>query len=227
MSHLYFQTIDVRLPLTLARMSPHSNFSVCCQVTSHCNMYVIPFQFQSSCQDPWHFFMILSDSPIIVDTICVQVIRYIWWGERFMTPVPLAMQSKAHMVFDCSNTRTVDLNPTRGMDVCLHFSVLWCPVQIEALWWADPPIQGVICIAGHVAEFVKLYTKAFMFLWNILFENDFPFKEPSNFIHNYMYRWTVKFRVGVTELIEEHSHFPNSVTVIVIFVWLVHTSTKM
>jgi hypothetical protein len=49
----------------------------------------------------------------------------------------MAMQSKAHTVFDRSNTGIMDLNPAWGMDVCPCFSVLCCPVQAEALCWAD------------------------------------------------------------------------------------------
>jgi hypothetical protein len=37
--------------------------------------------------------------------------------------VPMAMQSKAFTVFGCSNTGIVGLNPTQGMDMCLHFPV--------------------------------------------------------------------------------------------------------
>jgi len=36
----------------------------------------------------------------------------------------MATQSKAHVVFDCSNIGFVGLNPAWGTDVCLHFSVL-------------------------------------------------------------------------------------------------------
>jgi hypothetical protein len=51
----------------------------------------------------------------------------------------MAARSKAHMVFHRSNPGIVGSNPTRGMDVCLRFSVLFCPVQVEALRRADPP----------------------------------------------------------------------------------------
>jgi hypothetical protein len=30
------------------------------------------------------------------------------------------------------------------MDVCLSFSVLCCPVSVEALRWTDPPAQVVL-----------------------------------------------------------------------------------
>jgi hypothetical protein len=40
----------------------------------------------------------------------------------------MAARSKAHTVFDLSNTAMVGLNPARGMDVCPRFSVLCCPV---------------------------------------------------------------------------------------------------
>jgi hypothetical protein len=43
-------------------------------------------------------------------------------------PVPVASRSKPSTVFDRSNTEIAGSNPTRGMDVCPHFSVLCCPV---------------------------------------------------------------------------------------------------
>jgi len=58
----------------------------------------------------------------------------------------------------------------------------------------------------HAAEFVNLYTKAFMFLRNILL---------------------VKFSTGISELIKEGSHIPKSVIVIVILIQLVHIVAKM
>jgi len=54
-------------------------------------------------------------------------------------PAPMAARSKASTVFDRSNTGIVGLNPAQGMDVCPRFSVLSCPVYVEALRWADPP----------------------------------------------------------------------------------------
>jgi hypothetical protein len=36
------------------------------------------------------------------------------------------------------NTAIVGLNSTQGNDVCLSFSVLWWPVQVEALRQANP-----------------------------------------------------------------------------------------
>jgi hypothetical protein len=42
------------------------------------------------------------------------------------------------MAFDFMDTGIMGLIPTQGMDVCLHLSVLCCPVQAEALLWADP-----------------------------------------------------------------------------------------
>jgi hypothetical protein len=44
-----------------------------------------------------------------------------------------------HVVFDRSNTGIAVLNPARGMDVFLRFSVLCRAVQVEALRRADPP----------------------------------------------------------------------------------------
>jgi hypothetical protein len=43
-------------------------------------------------------------------------------------PVSMAARSKASTVFDRSNIRIAASNPARGMDVCLCFSVLYCPV---------------------------------------------------------------------------------------------------
>jgi hypothetical protein len=40
----------------------------------------------------------------------------------------MATRSKAHTVFDRSNTGIADSNPVRGMVVCPRFSVLCCPV---------------------------------------------------------------------------------------------------
>jgi hypothetical protein len=51
----------------------------------------------------------------------------------------MTTQSKARTVFGLSNTEIVGSNPSRGMDVCLRFSVLCCPVEVEALRRADPP----------------------------------------------------------------------------------------
>jgi hypothetical protein len=50
----------------------------------------------------------------------------------------MAVRFKARTVFSRSNTGIVGSNPARGMDVYLHFSVLCCPVQVVALWRADP-----------------------------------------------------------------------------------------
>jgi hypothetical protein len=45
----------------------------------------------------------------------------------------VAAQSKASTVFGRSNIGIAGSNPTRGMDMCLGFSVLCCPLQVEAL----------------------------------------------------------------------------------------------
>jgi hypothetical protein len=55
---------------------------------------------------------------------------------------PIGRVSKASTVFDLSNTGIVASNSLRGMDVCSRFSVLCCPVYVEALRRADP--QGVL-----------------------------------------------------------------------------------
>jgi hypothetical protein len=48
-------------------------------------------------------------------------------------------RSKARTAFGRSNTGIVGWNPNRGMDVCPRFSLLCCPVQVEALRRADLP----------------------------------------------------------------------------------------
>jgi hypothetical protein len=42
--------------------------------------------------------------------------------------VSVVARSKACTVFDHSNSGLMGLNPAPGMNVCLHFSVLCCPV---------------------------------------------------------------------------------------------------
>jgi hypothetical protein len=43
-------------------------------------------------------------------------------------PISIAERSKASTVFGPSNVEIAGSNPARGMDVCLRFSVLCCPV---------------------------------------------------------------------------------------------------
>jgi hypothetical protein len=43
-------------------------------------------------------------------------------------PVSMAARTKAITVFGRSNIGNAASNPARGMDVCLFFSVLCCPV---------------------------------------------------------------------------------------------------
>jgi hypothetical protein len=43
------------------------------------------------------------------------------------------------MVMDNSNTGVMGSNSARGMDVCLRFAVLCCPVYVKALRRDDPP----------------------------------------------------------------------------------------
>jgi len=43
-------------------------------------------------------------------------------------PVPIAVRSKAHTVFDCSNIGIVGISPSRGMDVFPLLSVICCTV---------------------------------------------------------------------------------------------------
>jgi hypothetical protein len=51
----------------------------------------------------------------------------------------MAERSEARTVFGCWNTGNIVSNPARGTDVCLRFSVLSCPVSVEALRRADHP----------------------------------------------------------------------------------------
>jgi hypothetical protein len=51
----------------------------------------------------------------------------------------VAARSKARTVFGRSNTGIVGSNLTWGMDVCPRFSMLCCPVLVEALHQADLP----------------------------------------------------------------------------------------
>jgi hypothetical protein len=51
----------------------------------------------------------------------------------------MAARSRACTVFGRSNIGITCSNPVRGMDVCPRFSVLCCPVEVDALRRADPP----------------------------------------------------------------------------------------
>jgi len=53
-------------------------------------------------------------------------------------PAPLAELPKVRKESYYSNIGVVGSNPARGMDACPHVFVLCCPLQVEALWWADP-----------------------------------------------------------------------------------------
>jgi hypothetical protein len=43
-------------------------------------------------------------------------------------PISMAERSEASIVFGRSDVEIAGSNPARGMDVCLRFSVLCCPV---------------------------------------------------------------------------------------------------
>jgi hypothetical protein len=50
-------------------------------------------------------------------------------GRKILEPVPVAARShEARTVFGRSNIGIVASNLTRGIDVCLRFSMLCCPV---------------------------------------------------------------------------------------------------
>jgi hypothetical protein len=67
-------------------------------------------------------YLVTLRTPWICVCVCVCVCVYIYM------PVPLAALSEARTVFDDSNTGIMGSNPTRGMDMFPHFSVLRCPV---------------------------------------------------------------------------------------------------
>jgi hypothetical protein len=46
----------------------------------------------------------------------------------FSPPAPVAARSRTHIDLDPSNTGIVGSNTVLGIDVCPHFSVLYCPV---------------------------------------------------------------------------------------------------
>jgi hypothetical protein len=50
----------------------------------------------------------------------------------------------------------VSSNPARGMDVCPRFSVLCCPVQVEALRRADPPSREYYQLSNRFINFRKI-----------------------------------------------------------------------
>jgi hypothetical protein len=47
---------------------------------------------------------------------------------RLHEPVSIAERSKTCTVYDRLNIEIASSNPARGMDVCMHVSVLCCPV---------------------------------------------------------------------------------------------------
>jgi hypothetical protein len=85
----------------------------------------------------------------------------------------------------------------------------------------------IVSVASHVAKFVNLYGKAFMFFRNVLIENNSPFEQHNDFVCSCCSDGPVKFSTGVTEHIEERSYISKSVTVLVSLVWLIHIDAKM
>jgi hypothetical protein len=67
-----------------------------------------------------HFFMILYVPQFKIYSICM----VIYFLSRYST----AERSETSNVFGRSNVEIAGSNPARGMDVCLRFSVLCCPV---------------------------------------------------------------------------------------------------
>jgi hypothetical protein len=54
--------------------------------------------------------------------------KYNYSSAYLIWPISIAERSEASTVFGRSNVEIASLNPARGMDVCLRFSVLCCPV---------------------------------------------------------------------------------------------------
>jgi len=65
--------------------------------------------------------------------------------------VPVVLQFRACMALDHSNAGIMGSYPTQGMNVCPHFSVLCCPVQVRALYWASSPSNSP---AKYLKEFI-------------------------------------------------------------------------
>jgi hypothetical protein len=55
--------------------------------------------------------------------------------------VSITERSEAGTVYDRLKIGIAGSNSASGMDVCPHVSVLCCPVSVEALRWADPPVK--------------------------------------------------------------------------------------
>jgi hypothetical protein len=55
----------------------------------------------------------------------------------------MAAPFKASTESDQLSTEIVGSNSAMGMDVCRRSSVFWCPVEMDALQWADIPRNGV------------------------------------------------------------------------------------
>jgi hypothetical protein len=67
----------------------------------------------------------------------------------------MAEQSEARTAFGHPNTGIVSSNPTRGMDVCPRFSVLFCSVEVEALGRADRPSKESYQLSNRFISFRK------------------------------------------------------------------------
>jgi hypothetical protein len=67
-------------------------------------------------------------------------------------PVTVTAPSEALNVFARWNTGIVGLNPTRDMDVCLHFSMFMILVG-NGLATSRSPVQGVLQIVCKVHSF--------------------------------------------------------------------------
>jgi hypothetical protein len=70
---------------------------------------------------------------------------WVLWYYIFNFPITVAARSKAWTVFARSNNGIMGLNPTRGMDVCLHLfcvCIVLCVGSSLTRGWS--PVQGVL-----------------------------------------------------------------------------------
>jgi hypothetical protein len=56
-----------------------------------------------------------------------------YFVKKLLSPITVDARSKGNTVL---TTGTVGLTPPRGMDVCLRFSVLCCPVYADDFRWS-------------------------------------------------------------------------------------------
>jgi hypothetical protein len=77
-------------------------------------------------------------------------------------PFPVAALRKMCVVLDRSNIGIVGSNPAGGVNVecvcaCASFSVLCCPLYVEAYRWADPPSKSPNKMSERIHTFQSLF----------------------------------------------------------------------